>query len=169
LIVIFLILVAVALVVVLQPFFVHRRDPELEAMLGSRAAELPSELEREKVFTMLGELEYDFRMDKISEEDYRELRSSLAQRAAELVTAEGGTGDRTAAKLEQELERELEQELERIISQLARTTGAKAGETSPGDAPGFCPDCGAQLLKAGQRFCQACGAALTPEGADRDA
>ena len=146
----------VVLVLVLAAVFylvglpLFRPDPEEEALLLWTPA--PSaDLERERVFGALAELEADYQMNKLSEADYRELKAEYVRQAAgylksapsrESVGHKAGV-DWSALEAEAEAEVALALKL--------------AGEAGVAVTTAYCPHCGAQLLSAGQKFCHACG------------
>lgn len=121
------------------------------------------EIEREKVFAALSDIEYDYRMNKLSEKDYHELKVRLAKKAVQFIKeeeeadAQGPDGDAPmedagGGDLEAEIEAEVAAEVGRNQTEISRPA-AKAG--------GYCLHCGAKLVNNDQRFCQSCGGKLT--------
>lgn len=125
-----------------------------------------------KVLSALNEVEYDYRMNKLSEQDYQELHTRYSRKAVDLIQELEQAGSDEASDEEADMEAEIEAAL------LAASTGAEveaeAEETptaaaepvrsqSRAPAPGpklYCHHCGAKLLQPGQTFCQACGMSL---------
>lgn len=108
------------------------------------------EIERDKVFAALSDIEYDYRMNKLSEEDYLELKARLAKKAVAFIKEEEEAEAGTETE-EDEIEAEVAAELGKDISE-APGPAAKAG--------GYCLHCGAKLAGKDQRFCQSCGGKL---------
>ncbi len=108
------------------------------------------ESHRERVFTELNDIEFDYRMNKLSGEDYEELRAELANEAVGILKEEeAGERETERALVETELEQEIQAEL--------------AKRLAPEKAGLVCPECGAALHDAEQRFCHSCGARLEGE------
>jgi hypothetical protein len=172
---IFLILAIFLLVAwyVSRPLF-ERRPVSRAARAFSRAEHDLSALlaERDRVLQMLQELDFDYTLGKIPEEDYPNQRNLLLQRGAEVLSQldalqpsvkaepaadrlEKAITDRRA-QLNQPAPRKNgngvpvpDDELERLIASRRRAHPEKAG--------GFCPKCGKPVQKSDQ-FCPKCGA-----------
>lgn len=159
----------VLLVVLLLGYPFFRRHEE-EAPLSLEVNEDELEEGKERVFTALRELEYDYQMNKISEEDYHEVKEELTAQAAhlikqeELLTGERLMDDVTDEAAAERIAREIEEEIAREIgrSRGAGTTTEAAKDTEGEERQGarFCPHCGAALYLSGQRFCHSCGGKL---------
>ncbi|HVB96321.1 MAG TPA: zinc ribbon domain-containing protein [Chloroflexota bacterium] len=91
-------------------------------------------LRRDRLYGELRELDFDYRVGKITPEDYGELRRQLENDAARILQA-----------IDVEI-KEIDDEIEREIGHLRETSTA-------------CPSCGAAITP-GARFCAACGATL---------
>lgn len=136
-------------------------------LLGNRSrgvTEEPQEAssllaERERLLNALQELDFDFQLGKIPEEDYPAQRADLLRKGAEVlkkldaiapsrppVRAPGGTSA-NAARTEALSDDELESML------AARRKERKTR------AAGFCPRCGKPILVTDQ-FCPSCGKSL---------
>ncbi len=74
--------------------------------------------EKESVFTTLGEIEFDYQMKKLSEQDYHKLNTNYKKQAVALLKAEEGNIDNVnlaqIKDLELEVEKDIESELEAI-------------------------------------------------------
>ena len=97
----------------------------------------------EKARVALNDLEFDYRLKKISREDYEELKTELMQlvQADQDPAVQGGSGKDVAALLEAD------------IADLS--SGQDAAVAS------FCPACGASLLSSEQVFCHKCGKSIS--------
>ncbi len=102
--------------------------------------------QRDRVLNRLQELDMDFAMGKLLEQDYRAERDGLMLQGAEILRAidslvgampDPGTGQGD----------EIEAEIARIRGKGKPTGG------------GFCPHCGAEV-QAGDAFCTRCGTSL---------
>lgn len=125
--------------VVLAPL-VEREPPDEEL------EELPPDERHEAAVEALTEVEFEYRTDKLPEEEYRRLRSHYGRIALAAEEAmerdgsaggEGGAGDAGAA---------------------AAADGARRGDGANASPPA-CPGCGARVPE-GARFCPACGERL---------
>lgn len=169
----FLILALLILVglFVSRPFFekkataVTRQEHDLSALLA----------EKDRTLTALQELEFDFVLGKIPEEDYPAQRALLVQRGADVLRRlDGLHGQVNLEKAEDRLEAVV------AARRVAQPTGAVAsvGNGSgnhPDDqvealiavrrrnrqekAGGFCHQCGGSLQQS-DRFCPKCGAEI---------
>ena len=114
--------------------------------IDHRLSELQAE--RDRVLSRIQELDMDFTMGKILEQDYRSQRDELmvygAQVLKELDTM---VGLETSPLEPVSVEDEIESAVARI-----RGTGQSQGQ-------GFCPTCGVEV-QAGDRFCTHCGTPL---------
>jgi len=114
--------------------------------------------ERDRVLTSLQELDFDFKLGKIPEEDYPIQRTSLLQKGADILRkidilnekysdAEGAK----PSKKPRVIDKLTDGDLESMIA--ARRKSRK------GSFDGFCPKCGKPVM-ANDRFCPSCGKAL---------
>ena len=138
----------------------HRVTPdeqELSALLA----------ERERTLGSLQELEFDYSLGKVPEEDYPIQRVSLIQRGADIlrrldeISPQKAQDDRDA-QIERAIAsrrrngtgkspERIDEEIESMIS--SRRMGRKEKSV------GFCPKCGKPVM-ASDKFCPACGKAL---------
>jgi len=122
--------------------------------------------ERERVVNSLQELEFDFKLGKVPEEDYPTQRANLLQRGADILRKldELAPGSmETSKQVDKEAriiaarrkkvsgKKLTDDDIESLIA--ARRTGRKS------KSAGFCPKCGKPVM-ASDRFCPACGKAL---------
>ncbi|RPI91663.1 MAG: zinc ribbon domain-containing protein [Chloroflexi bacterium] len=128
--------------------------------------------ERDRVINSLQELDFDFKLGKVPEEDYPTQRASLLQKGADILrkidslapaSSFGGDGQDTEARLEKAIAARRadasvtvaeasDDDLEAMIS--SRRKGRKD------KSAGFCPRCGKPVMVT-DRFCPACGKSLT--------
>jgi len=136
-------LTVLAAIFVVMPLF---REPK-----GNLEVELLAETELDRllnrkavIYSNLKDLEFEFKMGRLADGDFRRLESGFKTEAAEILQ-----------KLDQlGIEENLEDGIEKAIA--ARKTALAAGS---GPAQSRCPSCGAEIL-AGKRFCADCGRRL---------
>ena len=115
---------------------------------GNIEAELLAETELDRllnrkavVYTNLKDLEFEYRMGRLADDDFRRLEAGYKAEASQILQKLDGLG------VEKDLDESIEQE---IAARKARLFPAKAGEAAS------CPSCGADLI-AGKKFCADCG------------
>jgi hypothetical protein len=140
-----------------------RRVTEEEHELSALMAE------RDRVISSLQELDFDFKLGKVPEEDYPTQRASLLQKGADILrridsfSPYAGDGQDTEERLEKAIAARRadaatapaqvsDEDLEALIS--SRRKGR------PNKSAGFCPRCGKPVMVT-DRFCPACGKSLT--------
>jgi NADH pyrophosphatase NudC (nudix superfamily) len=138
---------------------VTQEEHELSALMA----------ERDRVINSLQELDFDFRLGKIPEEDYPAQRAGLLQRGAEILkqidslAPQAASAQDTEARLERAIAARRadmsiarvqvpDDDLEAMIS--ARRKGRKE------KSAGFCPRCGKPVMTT-DRFCPSCGKSLS--------
>lgn len=135
-------------------------------LMGNRsrlASEEPQEVssllaERERLLNALQELDFDFQLGKIPEDDYPGQRASLLQKGAEVLKKLDALGasrpaaQRAAAAAEATPADALTDD--EIESMLAARRKARKTRSA-----GFCPRCGKPILATDQ-FCPSCGKSL---------
>jgi hypothetical protein len=149
-----------------------RRVTEEEHELSALMAE------RDRVINSLQELDFDFKLGKIPEDDYPVQRSSLLQKGADILRkidslAPNGTGGegRIRAGAQGDVEKRIEQAIaaRRADAALARVavtdddlesmiSARRKGRTNK--SAGFCPRCGKPVMVT-DRFCPSCGKSLS--------
>jgi len=111
--------------------------------------------ERDRVVNSLQELDFDFKLGKIPEDDYPVQRASLLQRGADILrkidTLHPAVTDTPSPSRKSRKSEPTNDELESLI--IARRKSHKA------KSAGFCPKCG-KPVTASDRFCPSCGKAL---------
>jgi hypothetical protein len=138
---------------------VTQEEHELSALMA----------ERDRVINSLQELDFDFRLGKIPEEDYPAQRAGLLQRGAEILkqidslAPQAASAQDTEARLERAIAARRadmsiarvqvpDDDLEAMIA--ARRKGRKE------KSAGFCPRCGKPVMTT-DRFCPSCGKSLS--------
>ena len=150
---------------------VREEEHELSALMA----------ERDRVLSSLQELDFDFKLGKIPDEDYPTQRANLLKKGADILrkidsiatdltpnpsTLKGNHPNRRGESEETRIERAIaaqradasgippeltDEELESMIS--TRRKGRK------NKSAGFCPKCGKPIMTT-DRFCPSCGKAL---------
>jgi TolA-binding protein len=140
----------VAFAFVAKPLFTHEgvRVTQEDRRLSQLQAN------HERLLRSLQELEMDFAMGKITQDDYQEQR---AQYVAEGASTLREIDEITGSSEELSRARDLDAEIEAAVEQL-RTKDA-------GDRAQFCPTCGNAVLSEDQ-FCTSCGESLSVEGSE---
>jgi NADH pyrophosphatase NudC (nudix superfamily) len=123
--------------------------------------------ERDRVVNSLQELEFDFKLGKIPDEDYPVQRASLLQKGADVLRKLDELTSRSA-------QTEQGGHLEQAIAAHRKNTSPSEAELSDDDlesliiarrktrkekTAGFCPKCGKPVM-ASDRFCPSCGKPL---------
>ncbi len=102
---------------------------------------------KEDVYAAIKEMDFDFEMGKISEEDYRELKSQYKAKALEILkeldTVDGG----------EDIDAAIEREVQKL-----REKKRKGGKETVRQI-NFCPHCGKKVAPK-NNFCQGCGMIL---------
>jgi hypothetical protein len=139
-----------------------RRVTEEEHELSALMAE------RDRVINSLQELDFDFKLGKVPEEDYPRQRASLLQKGAEILkridmlAPQPVSTQDTEARLEKAIAARradgamakvevTDDDLEAMIS------SRRKGRTKK--SAGFCPRCGKPVMVS-DRFCPSCGKSL---------
>lgn len=111
--------------------------------------------QRDRILNRLQELDMDFAMSKIIEEDYRVERQTLMLNGAEVwkaIDLLGGSSPSLVKNISPE------DEVEAAVARLRGKTAIIAG--------GYCPSCGTEV-QMGDAFCTSCGTSLqVAEGAN---
>lgn len=141
----------VAFAFVAKPLFAHEgvRVTQEDRRLSKLQAN------RERLLRSLQELETDFAVGKISQDDYEEQR---AQYVAEGAATMRAIDEITGSSEELGQARDLDAEIEAAVGHL-RSKDA-------GDRAQFCPSCGNAVLSDDQ-FCTSCGESLSMEGSHK--
>lgn len=147
------------------PFMERRARPvtEEEHELSTLMAE------RDRVINSLQELDFDFKLGKIPDEDYPMQRANLLQKGADILRKIDSLAPQPAST------QDTESRLEKAIAARRADASAARPEISDDDlesmissrrkgrkekSAGFCPRCGKPVLVT-DRFCPSCGKSLT--------
>lgn len=126
--------------------------------------------ERDRIVNALQELDFDFKLGKIPEEDYPAQRAALLQKGAGILrqidsfSPQVNAGQDTESRIEKAVaarradaashpRQVTDDDLESLIA--ARRKGRK------NKSAGFCPKCGKPVLTS-DKFCPSCGTSLAP-------
>jgi NADH pyrophosphatase NudC (nudix superfamily) len=125
--------------------------------------------ERDRVINSLQELDFDFKLGKVPEEDYPAQRASLLQKGAEILRKIDTLAPQPVST------QDTEARLEKAIAARRADASVAQAEVSDDDleamisarrkgrrdkSAGFCPRCGKPVMVT-DRFCPACGKSLT--------
>ena len=136
----YLVIAAAVLWLVFRPLFVDSGTLEGTSRREGRRRELIEE--RERVLETIRELDFDHRMGKVEEGDYKDARSRYEAQAIEAMRAV----DRTKGKPDKA---DVEKQIEAEVASLRNSgKGSK------------CPDCG-KALSSDARFCAQCGSPVS--------
>jgi hypothetical protein len=124
--------------------------------------------ERDRVINSLQELDFDFKLGKIPEDDYPTQRASLLQKGADILRKIDSLAPQTASA--QDTEARLERAIAARRADAANTkpdvsdddletmiSSRRKGRTNK--SAGFCPRCGKPVMVT-DRFCPSCGKSL---------
>lgn len=139
---------------------VTEEEHELSALLA----------ERDRVVNSLQELDFDFKLGKIPEEDYPTQRAGLLQKGADILRKIDSFSPQAGSAQDDE-----EARLEKVIAARRADASTAKPEVSDDDVEsmissrrknrkeksgGFCPKCGKPIMTT-DRFCPSCGKSLT--------
>jgi hypothetical protein len=137
---------------------VTQEEHELSALMA----------ERDRVINSLQELDFDFKLGKIPEDDYPTQRAGLIQKGADILRRIDTLAPQAVSA------QDTEARLERAIAARRADASTTAPEVSDDDlesmissrrkgrttkSAGFCPKCGKPVMVT-DRFCPACGKSL---------
>lgn len=138
---------------------VTQEEHELSALMA----------ERDRVINALQELDFDFKLGKIPEDDYPVQRSTLLQKGADILRRIDALTPQTVSA------QDTEARLERAIAARRADASVARVEVSDDDlesmisarrkirsnrSAGFCPKCGKPVMVT-DRFCPSCGKSLS--------
>ena len=149
------------LLAILLPVLAYLAQPILtgKVMAVSRSERRLStlEAERERLLSLIQEMDLDFSMGKIAREDYDADRAiRLAQAADVLRQVDSLTGSEAALPLgdADPVDGQLEAELEARVAKMRQAQDEKTLQ--------YCAKCGGKILGL-DRFCSECGSEVGPE------
>jgi hypothetical protein len=142
---------------VAQPYFSRRGEGG--GQVGRRTAQALRQqadllAERNRIYAAVRDLDFDYKTNKVSDEDYTAQRYALVARGVEVLQQLDGLPALDEAPGADPVEAA-------VAALRAGSEGVPAA--SPGKhaagAEGFCPQCGGPVFH-GDRFCGSCGASL---------
>ena len=125
--------------------------------------------ERDRVINSLQELDFDFKLGKIPEEDYPEQRATLLQKGSEILRKLDELAPASASSSN------VEARIEKAAAAKRADSSAAESQVSDDDlesmiaarrkehkskSAGFCPKCGKPVLVT-DKFCPSCGKAVS--------
>lgn len=140
-----------------------RRVTEEEHELSALMAE------RDRVINSLQELDFDYKLGKIPEEDYPVQRGTLLQKGADILRKIDSLAPQTSSAQDTEARLERAIAARRADASLARvevtdddieSMVSSRRKSRAGKAAGFCPRCGKAVMVT-DRFCPSCGKSLS--------
>lgn len=114
-----LLVVLVALYFIAAPYL--EEENELIVMAAAPQDENVIEKQKESIFTTLNELEFDYRMKKISDEDYKILKNKYKSQAVTVLKSEeelDGLLGKKQARIDSNTAKQFEDEIEAQVAEL---------------------------------------------------
>ncbi|NJC95054.1 MAG: hypothetical protein C3F07_06095 [Anaerolineales bacterium] len=139
-----------------------RRVTEEEHELSALMAE------RDRVVNSLQELDFDYKLGKIPEEDYPTQRTNLLQKGADILRKIDSFAPQTGSA------QDTESRIEKAVAARRADSSSRNAEPTDDDiesliasrrkgrkdkSAGFCPNCGKPIM-ASDKFCPSCGKTL---------
>ncbi|MDA0745192.1 MAG: zinc ribbon domain-containing protein [bacterium] len=141
----YILIAAVVLIFVFRPLFASRGELEEATRKEDRRRKLMED--REMLYDSIRELDFDYRMGKVEDDDYKETRSRYQAQAVGLMKTIDQTNGRPDV---------IEDQIEQEIAALRRSS-----KNEP-IRPATCPDCGS-ITPPSARFCPQCGKTVGAE------
>ena len=167
-----LVLALLTFIFIAFPFY-RRRAESVEVHDDGQVTELLSK--RNTSYSMLKELEFDYKSGILAEKDYHELEANYKKQAINILKELDGAHDsqKIADEIEEHVKQlrlgkagdSLEDLIEREVKTLRHPKSSKAASvvekqaTEPPQEMHYCRKCGAKT-REGDRFCFHCGANL---------
>ena len=162
------------IIMMLRPFSASRQEQLSFELLDEEQRRIEALVSRKVALVQsLQDIEYDWKTDKISEEDYQRFKTSCERQAVgvmrKLDELHGGDRDWEAV-IDQAVAERLDDDRDTTASELSSDDGPREDDPSdPGtesspDAP-VCTSCGASLA-SDDRFCSQCGASTDADPDD---
>jgi hypothetical protein len=165
-------ILVVVVLFIFQPFIDERKNKVLitQALPAKEKEMHVSSIlaERDRILRALQELDFDFTLGKIPEEDYPTQRQFLLQKGAEVIKKlDEISGDEQSSDQLQRIEATLggnkpeigldHEKIEKDVDVESMIAARKRSKESKPD--GFCPKCGKPVSKT-DKFCSKCGHTL---------
>lgn len=149
------IIAVTAFALVAFPLFQRREEPELALQpLDIEVDDLHSR--REAVYSAIKELDFEYQLGNLSQDDYQDLRNQYRQKAASVLKEMDEISEVTPQSPDDRPTRE--DEIEEVVRSLRAKGGQKPARSKA--KARFCPQCGAPAGQA-DHFCASCGSSLT--------
>jgi rubrerythrin len=123
--------------------------------------------ERERAISALQELDFDYKLGKVPEEDYPTQRTNLLQRGAEILKRIDELAPKPRDDQDARIEHALASRRRKVATQNQNVTDddiesllASRRKGRKEKSAGFCPNCGKPIM-ASDKFCPACGKPIT--------
>jgi hypothetical protein len=126
-----------------------REERDLSALLA----------EQDRVLSSLQELDFDFKLAKIPEEDYPAQRNSLLQRGADVLRRIDALQETYALQQKNSTRAKKSQPKDKLTDEALESMIRTRRKSYKGSFDGFCPKCGKPVME-NDRFCPSCGKAL---------
>lgn len=117
--------------------------------------------EQDRVLSSLQELDFDYKLGKIPEEDYPIQRNNLLQKGANVMQKIDALQEVYSIQRDNGKSAKKSQKQSKLTDEALETMIAARRRLHKGSFDGFCPKCGKPVM-AGDRFCPSCGKALKP-------
>jgi len=116
-----LVMLAAAIVMVGYPFL----QKDIQNIIVKKASNKPVGYEQQKEILMssIGEIEFDFKMNKLTVDDYQELKASYKEKAVRLLK----NNDKVSGVNEKDLLKKLEAEIEVELASLKESDANELG------------------------------------------
>lgn len=128
--------VGIVLILTLVAFLVawplvRTEKPDYRKLLLEESEDL-LEKDKETVFTTINEIEFDYRMNKLSEDDYEILKGQYKQKALEILCEEESEAldlatESESIKQQAKVEAAIEDEIEKELRELRENTASGKG------------------------------------------
>ena len=136
----YILLATVVLLFVTRPLFASGgRSPQVSQRESQRRSLIE---DRERVYTAIQELDFDYQMGKVEEADYRQTRTRYEQKAITLLKALDKANGRPDS-----IEQQVEEEVAALRRKGSKHTCADCGTSLPTNAL-FCPQCGVSVSRS---------------------
>lgn len=117
--------------------------------------------EQDRVLSSLQELDFDYKLGKIPEEDYPIQRNNLLQKGANVMQKIDALQEVYSIQRDNGKSAKKLQKQSKLNDEALETMIAARRRLHKSSFDGFCPKCGKPVM-AGDRFCPSCGKALKP-------
>ena len=117
--------------------------------------------EQDRMLSSLQELDFDYKLGKIPEEDYPIQRNSLLQKGADVMRKIDALQEIYSLQRDNAKSAQKPQNKSKPTNEALESMISARRRLHKSSFDGFCPKCGKPVM-ASDRFCPACGKALKP-------